>query len=92
MERRADGASESPDWVKSLILAEVRIDSATRKGTVRDLVPVLDHLAETGVNGIWLTPPLNGGNGYGNFGIHTISPRLTGEKMRERQWEVLKAS
>ena len=91
MERRADGASESPDWVKSLILAEVRIDSATRKGTVRDLVPVLDHLAETGVNGIWLTPPLNGGNGYGNFGIHTISPRLTGEKMRERQWEVLKA-
>lgn len=90
MERRADGTSESPDWVKSLILMEVCIDSATQKGTVKDLVPVLDHLAETGVNGIWLTPPLNGGNGYGNFGIHTISPLLTGEKTRERQWEVLK--
>ena len=31
-----------------------------------------------GVNGLWLTPPVNGGNGYGNFGIHTISARLTG--------------
>ena len=90
MERRADGTSESPDWVKSLILAEVRIDSASSDGTVKGLIPVLDHLAEAGVNGIWLTPPLNGGNGYGNFGIHTISPFLTGEKTRERQWQVLK--
>ena len=90
MEKRADGRLETPDWIKSLILMEVRIDSASSDGTVKGLIPVLDHLAEAGVNGIWLTPPLNGGNGYGNFGIHTVSALLTGEKEPVRQWRVLR--
>ncbi len=90
MEARADGASESPDWVKSLIWVEIRVDSVIPGGTIKDLVPVLDHLAEMGVNGLWVSPPLAGGNGYGNFGIHTFSSRLLGEKDRERQWQVLK--
>ena len=90
MEKRADGGSETPEWVKSLIFVEARIDSASTDGTVKGLTPLLDHLAELGVNGLWLTPPVNGGNGYGNFGIHTISARLTGEKDPVRQWQALK--
>lgn len=90
MERRADGASETPEWVKSLILVEFRVDSAIQNGTIQNLVPVLDHLAETGVNGVWVSPPLNGGNGYGNFGIHTMSSRLIGETDRQKQWQALK--
>ena len=61
-----------------------------RNGTIQNLVPVLDHLAETGVNGVWVSPPLNGGNGYGNFGIHTMSSRLIGETDRQKQWQALK--
>ena len=67
MEKRADGSSETPEWVKSLIFVEARIDSASTDGTVKGLTPLLDHLAELGVNGLWLTPPVNGGNGYGNY-------------------------
>ena len=90
MEKSADGKTEIPDWVKSLIIVEVRIDSASSDGTVKGLTGTLDHLAELGVNGIWLTPPINGGNGYGNFGVHTISARLTGETEPVRQWQALR--
>lgn len=90
LEKRSDGRLETPDWIKSLILMEVRIDAASKDETVKGLVPVLDHLAEMGVNGIWLTPPINTSTGYGNFGIHTVSARLTGEKEPEKQWQVLR--
>ena len=90
MERRADGRLETPDWLKSLILMEVRIDAASPDETLKGMGPVLDHLAEMGVNGIWLTPPVNASTGYGNFGVHTISARLTGEKEPAKQWQVLK--
>lgn len=90
MEARRDGRSESPEWVKSLIMVEFRVDTAVADGTVKQLEPVLDHLAETGINGIWLTPPLNGGNGYGNHGPHTISARLVGEEGRDAQWRALR--
>ena len=89
MEKDAEGG-ETPDWIKSLIIVELRIHSASTDGTVKGLLPALDHLAEMGVNGVWLTPPINGGNGYGNFGIHTLSPLLTGEKNPVKQWQVLR--
>ena len=47
----------SPDWVKNLIIAEVRIKTATAEGTFAAAVKVLDHYAEMGVNALWLTPP-----------------------------------
>lgn len=90
MESRADGSLETPDWIKSLIMVEVRVDSASTDETLKGMGKALDHLAEIGVNGIWVNPPLNEGNGYGNFGIHTISARLTGEKEPAKQWQVLR--
>ena len=71
----------SPDWVKSLIMAELRIETATPEGTFDAAVKVLDHYAETGVNGLWIGPVYArepGKNGYGNFGPDTIDSELTG--------------
>ena len=71
----------SPDWVKTLIMAEVRIETATPAGTLDAATALLDHYAAVGVNGLWVTPiwdhhPAN--NGYGNFGIGLVDPRLSG--------------
>ncbi|MDB6132659.1 MAG: hypothetical protein JWM59_902 [Verrucomicrobiales bacterium] len=70
----------SPDWVKTLIMAELRIETATPEGTFASAVKVLDHYAEMGVNGLWICPVQERGsrkNGYGNFGPATLEPRLT---------------
>ena len=90
MEKTADGKSESPDWVKGLIMTTARVDAVSTDQTLKGMEPYLDHLAEMGVNGLWVTPPLNGGNGYGNFGIHTMNPLLLGEKDPVKQWQILK--
>lgn len=89
MEPCTDGTVETPDWVKSMIFITARIDAVSSDETMKGMKKFLDHLAETGINGIWLTPPLNGGNGYGNYGIHTRSERLIGEKEPTLQWKVL---
>ncbi|RYD30238.1 MAG: hypothetical protein EOP86_20335, partial [Verrucomicrobiaceae bacterium] len=71
----------SPDWVKTLIMAELRIETATPEGTFASAVKVLDHYAEMGVNGLWICPVQERGsrkNGYGNFGPATLEPLLTG--------------
>lgn len=84
-----DGTATSPDWVKSLIIAEVYVGSASPDGKFAGMPPVLDHLAEMGVNGIWLTP-INEGYQYGNHGIHTLNSGLTGEKDPAQRWKVVK--
>ena len=45
-----------PDWEKHLIMAQLRIETATPEGTFQSAVRVLDHFAETGVNGLWINP------------------------------------
>lgn len=82
-----------PDWVKSLVIAELRVESATPEGTLQAAVRVLDHYQEAGVNALWLTPIQDKGttgNGYGNMGLHTISPKLTGKDSYEEGWLVFK--
>ena len=76
----------SPDWVKTLIMAQFRIETASPEGTFASATKTLDHYAETGVNGLWINPVYErdpasktvGFNGYGNYGPHTIDPSLTG--------------
>ncbi|HRK22627.1 MAG TPA: alpha-amylase family glycosyl hydrolase [Fimbriimonadaceae bacterium] len=83
----------SPDWVKTLIMAEVRIESATPEGTFDAAVQVLDHYARMGVNGLWITPIWERGsigNGYVNFGPYTIEPLLTGASDIEGSYEAVK--
>lgn len=67
-------------WTSDLIIGEVNLSTATDEGTIASAEKVLDHYAEMGVNGIWLTPVYErgDGNGYGNMGINTIEPNLTG--------------
>jgi hypothetical protein len=87
------GKAMTPDWAKTLIMMEVHIETATPEGTFESAVKVLDHCAEMGVNGIWLTPIYEkgpGGNGYGNIGPHTVEPALTGTTDREESWEVVR--
>lgn len=71
----------SPDWVKTLIMMQFRIETVTPEGTFASAVKTLDHCAELGVNGLWINPVYergSKGNGYGNFGPQTIEPLLTG--------------
>jgi hypothetical protein len=75
----------SPDWVKTLIMAQFRIETATPEGTFAAASRVLDHYAAMGVNGLWINPIQergSRGNGYGNYGPDTIEPLLTGARDR----------
>ena len=90
----ADGRLMSPDWTDELVLVEVHPETATREGTLESLLPVLDHLAALGVNGVWLTPIYEkgpGGNGYGNQGPHTLEPAVTGCTDVNEGWQRVRA-
>ena len=89
LEKLSAGATASPDWVKSLIIVEANPATASADGTLAGLTGLLDHLAETGVNGLWLTP-VNAGRHYTNHGVHTINAALTGESKPELQWQALR--
>ena len=89
LETVSPGTTATPDWVKSLIIVEANVQTASTDGTFRGMEKTLDHLAEMGVNGIWITP-INDGNHYGNFGIHTLNPNLTGETEISEQWKRVK--
>lgn len=86
----------SPDWVKTLMLVQVRIETATPEGTFQAAERLLDHYQEMGVNGLWLTPIYDrteataNENGYGNLGLHTVWPKLTGCEDYEAGWEVVR--
>ena len=89
----AGGKAMTPDWVKTLIMQEIHIETATPAGTFEAAVEVLDHYAEMGVNGIWVTPIYEkgpGGNGYGNTGPHRVEPALTGTDDQEKCWQAVK--
>ncbi len=82
-----------PDWVKNIVLVEMRVESATPEGTFESAIRVLDHYAEMGVSAMWLTPIYDkgtSGNGYGNIGIHSVNPALTGKDSYEESWKVVK--
>lgn len=89
------GALTTPDWVKSLIIAEMRIETATPEGTLKAAVSVLDHYKEAGINGIWVTPVfdqcrtgLHRRVGYTNYGPESINPQITGTENYQVGWEM----
>lgn len=88
------GGLMSPDWVKSLVIAQVIIARATEEGTFQSAVKVLDHYQEMGISGIWLSPIMDTSQGtgghYGNYGPHTVDPSLTGKDSYEDSWQVVK--
>lgn len=73
----ASGSIMSPEWVESLIMVELRTEVASIGGKLADSLDLIDFYASIGVNGIWLTPIYEkgeGGNGYVNLGPHTVDP------------------
>lgn len=90
-----EGGAENttPEWVKSLVIAEVNIDTVSTDGMFTGMIKALDHLAETGINGIWLTPIYDGiplKNSYANYGPNTVSKQLTGKDDYSEGWQVVK--
>lgn len=68
-----------PRWIEKLVIVEANIAKVTREGTFYAAqTEVIDHLADMGVNGLWVTPIFdNEGNAntvshYGNRGPHTL--------------------
>ena len=51
-----NGVIETPEWVSSLIMVEIRPDTASMGGTFGECYDLIDYYAQVGVNGIWLTP------------------------------------
>ncbi|MBS1371442.1 MAG: hypothetical protein HPZ91_15965 [Lentisphaeria bacterium] len=90
LETPRPGAPATPDWVKSLIIVEVNIFTGSPDRTFAGMGRVLDHLAETGVNAIWLTP-VNERPHYGNNGLHTLNSELTGTTDVPEQWRRVRA-
>ena len=79
----------TPDWVNSLTMMGCRIATATPEGTFQAAVKVLDHCAEMGINGLWITPVHDyhkSSHGYYSLGPHTIDPRVTGIIGYDEEW------
>lgn len=82
-----------PTWVSDLVIAEARIEMMSKGGTMlqKDVEPMLQHLAELGVNGLWVTPIEDKGldtvtSTYCNMGVHTIDPYLTGQLQKDQDY------
>lgn len=84
-----NGGLKSPDWVKTLIVEEINVAKASPNGKFSGMNYVLDHVAEMGVNGIWLTPIYDGKH-YANYGPETVNTYLTGTTDYNEGWKQVK--
>ncbi len=82
----AEGKLMTPAWLDTAVIVELRVDIADIGGSFKDSYDLVDFYASTGVNVLWLSPVYDRGdpdygyvgNGYGNWGVNTIEPSLTG--------------
>ncbi len=91
----AEGKLMTPAWLDTAIMVELRVDIADIGGSYKESYDLIDFYAATGVNVLWLSPMYDRdgfGNGYGNAGIHSIEPSLTGTPREDYDagWAVLK--
>lgn len=87
------GELMSPAWLDTAVMVEVRLDIASIGGSFQTSTRLVDFYASAGVNVIWLCPIYErgaGGNGYGNQGLHTVEPALTGTNDMAEGWAVVK--
>lgn len=81
----------SPDWLKDLVIVHLAVNKKSPDGTLMGLLPILDHYAETGINGLWLSPlGKHDNNPYLNEGWHTIDSDYTGTEDFDESLKVLK--
>ena len=87
----SDGDTFTPDWVNDLIIVEANIKNVS--GTLENAkTQIVDHLAQMGVNGLWLTPigETSTVHFYGNEGPHTIDDYITGTPDDQEGWRRFK--
>ena len=87
------GTLMTPAWLDTAVIVEVRLDTASIGGKFQDSRALIDFYAEAGVNVIWLDPIYQrgpGGNGYGNVGLHTVEPALTGTQDMAEGWAIVR--
>lgn len=46
----------SPDWVKSLVITQIRIETISKEGTFLGAIPALDYLQDLGTSAVWISP------------------------------------
>lgn len=83
-----NGKLTTPDWINGLIIEEVNVAQVSPTGTFEGMKYVVDHLAEMGVNGIYIDP-IYAGKHYCNYGPATVSKYLTGADTYEEGWQVV---
>ncbi len=89
----SSGELMTPDWLDSLVMVELRTDIASIGGGFRESYDLIDFYARTGVNGLWLAPIYKRGpegNGYGNFGLQSLEPALTGTDDDGQGWQTVR--
>ncbi|MHB8962659.1 MAG: alpha-amylase family glycosyl hydrolase [Saccharofermentanales bacterium] len=88
----------SPEWLKDLVMMQFRIETSNEAHSFEGAVSVLDHLRETGVNGVWINPVFQkpgwersgNNNGY-NTSDHTrIDEVIAGTADKEQGFEAAK--
>ena len=87
----SDGLTQTPEWVNDLIIVEANIKNVS--GNLENAkTQIVDHLAQMGVNGLWLTPIGESStvHFYGNEGLHTIDSDITGTKDDTEGWKRFK--
>ena len=87
----SDGTTQTPDWVNDLIIVEANIKNVS--GTLENAkTQIIDHLAQMGVNGLWLTPIGDSTtvHFYGNKGLHTIDSDITETTDYDEGWRRFK--
>lgn len=75
-----------PDWIKTLIMAQFRIETVSETGDFIGAMKALDHFAEMGVNGLWINPVYerseavrnSTNNGYSGFETYKIDRKIAG--------------
>lgn len=81
--------TDSPQWLSTAIINEIRLDTATEEGTLTAAIRLLDYYEQLGINCLWVTPvnetPID--NGYTNNGLHTIDLELTEAETYEEGWQ-----
>jgi len=78
----------SADWLKTAIIVELNLETATYEGTLESAVKTLDHYEEMGVNCLWVMPVHQQGvNAYTNYGLNSIDPALTGTNDYAEGWK-----
>ena len=87
-----------PDWLKTLIMMQFRIETVSDTHDFKGAVKALDHCAELGVNGVWINPVyqkseanrLSSNNGYGIYRYDQIDSVMTGTTDKEESFRVAK--